>query len=77
VKHGVGREEVDEVLENRPKFRFVEKGRSEGEDVYVAQGRTDAGRYLLVFFLLKTTRQVLVITAREMSSKERRRYERK
>jgi uncharacterized DUF497 family protein len=77
VKHRVGPEEVSEVLENRPKFRFVEKGHSADEDVYVAQGRTDAGRYLLVYFLLKTTREALIISARDMSDKERSRYERK
>jgi hypothetical protein len=35
-----------EVIENTPHFRFVEKGYREGENVYAALGRTDAGRYL-------------------------------
>jgi hypothetical protein len=46
VKHRVGREEVHEVLENRPKIMFTEKGDRENEDVYLALGRTEPGRYL-------------------------------
>ena len=45
-KHSVESSEVWEVLQSKPKFRFVEKGHREGEDVYAALGRTDAGRYL-------------------------------
>lgn len=36
VKHQVVPDEVEEVLYNKPKFRFVEKGEREGEDVYLA-----------------------------------------
>jgi uncharacterized DUF497 family protein len=76
VKHGVRREEVHEVLEDRPKIMFVEKGDREGEDVYLALGRTEPGRYLSVFFVLKKDRQALVLSARDMAPAERRRYER-
>lgn len=37
-KHRVEAREVEEVLENRPKIRFVEKGKRKGEDVYLALG---------------------------------------
>ncbi|HEX6903137.1 MAG TPA: hypothetical protein VF789_25695 [Thermoanaerobaculia bacterium] len=42
-KHEVRIDEVMEVFENRPQFRFVEEGNREGEHVYLAQGRTEAG----------------------------------
>ena len=47
------------------------------EDVYVALGRTEAGRYLAVFFVYKATREALILTARDMTHKERRKYERR
>ncbi len=33
TKHHVEREEVEEVLCGKPKFRFVQKGNRKGEDV--------------------------------------------
>ena len=39
-KHSVRQDEVIEVLENKPKFRFVEKGHRKGENVYAALGQT-------------------------------------
>ena len=50
TKHGVEKTEVEEVLTNRPRFRFVSKGNRSGEDVYLAMGQTDVGRYLIVFY---------------------------
>jgi uncharacterized DUF497 family protein len=76
-KHRVDENEVVEVLRNRPRFRFVEGGTREGEDVYMAAGRTDAGRLLVVFFVLKTSKEALILSARDMSPAERRRYEHK
>jgi uncharacterized DUF497 family protein len=77
VKHRVDTGEVLEVLENRPAIRFVETGNHPGEDVYLALGRTDAGRYLSAFFVYKPDRRAaLVISARDMSPAERKRYER-
>jgi hypothetical protein len=76
-KHQVDPEEVEEVFRNRPRFRRVARGRVAGEDLYSAMGPTDAGRYLIVFFIYKRSRGVLVISARDMSPKERRRYGRK
>ncbi len=76
-KHHVETYEVEEVLTINPKFRFVEKGERAGEDVYMALGQTDAGRYLTVLFIHKTTRQALILSARDMADKERRIYARK
>jgi uncharacterized DUF497 family protein len=52
-KHGVAVDEVEEILHGRMKVRRSAKGDVEGEDLYMAWGRTHAGRYLAVFFILK------------------------
>lgn len=47
------------------------------EDVYSASGQTDAGRYLVVFFIHKPGHIALILSARDMDLKERKRYGRK
>ena len=76
-KHHVLPEEAEEVFFNRPRFYFMEKGHVAGEDLYVALGQTDGGRYLSVFFIRKPGNLALVISARDMDAAERRRYGRK
>lgn len=76
-KHAVQPQEVREVFEGFPAFRFVEKGHRRGENVYAALGQTDAGRYLIVFFIYKENRQALILSARDMTNAERRRYQQK
>ena len=76
-KHGVETFEVEEALSNKPKIRHIEKGKREGEDVYIALGQTDAGRYLAILFIDKGNGEVLPLSARDMADKERRSYGRK
>jgi len=76
-KHQVETDEVEEVLGGRSKFRLMEKGERKGEDVYLALGQTDAGRYLSVLFIYKRTKEALILSARDMARKERRQYGRK
>ena len=77
-KHRVSIDEVEEIFpSSRTRFRFVEKGDIPGEDVYSALGQTEAGRFLIVFFVYKRTKEALVISARDMDSKELRLYEKK
>ena len=76
-KHHVRQEEVREVFENRPKFRFVEKGHHSGENVYAALGQTNADRHLIVFFVYKKDKSVLILSARNMTPAERKKYEQK
>ena len=76
-KHQVQPHEVEEVLNNHPKFRFVEKGDRTDEDVYLALGQTADGRYLAVLFIHKSSREVLILSARDMATAERRRYGKK
>lgn len=73
-KHHVTQEEVEEVFVNGPRYRFVESGCRAGENVYAALGQTDAGRYLIVFFIRKAGNRALILSARDMDEKERRRY---
>ena len=54
-KHGVRREEIHEIFNSSPRFRLVEKGKNTNEDLYSALGRTNAGRYMVVFFIYKKT----------------------
>ena len=76
-KHQVDPDEVEEVLNNRPKIRFVEKGERADEDVYMALGQTDAGRYLALLFIYKKTKDALILSARDMANKERKQYGKK
>lgn len=77
VKHAVLREEVEQVFENGPRFRFVENGTRAGENVSMATGQTDSGRYLTVLFIFKPSGLSLILSARGMAPKERKRHERK
>ena len=76
-KHNVTIEEVEETLNNKPKFRFVEKGQRKGEDVYMALGQTDSGRHLSILFIYKRTKEALILSARDMADKERKQYGKK
>jgi uncharacterized protein len=73
-KHAVLPDEVEDVFGNKPVFHGIEKGKVQGEDLYRALGKTDSGRYLVVFFLYKQTLEVLVISARDMTIKEKKTY---
>jgi len=77
VKHRVDQDEAEEIFFNHPRFWFVESGNREGEDVYAATGQTDAGRYLIAFFIHKTDKSALILSARDMDRKERKRHGRK
>ncbi len=76
-KHGVLPYEVEEVLSGIPRIFKRESGKIEGEDLYNALARTKAGRYFSIFFIKKLGNKTLIITARDMNQRERRRYEKK
>jgi len=73
-KHQVTTDEVEAVFESNPNYRHIAEGNFEGEDLYAAFGRSSAGRYLIVFFIHKPANEALVVSAREMTRKERRSY---
>ena len=75
MKHGVVTDEAEEVFFNRPRIRKVAKGNRAGEDVYRALGQTNDGRYLFVIFVYKpSNKAALIVSARDMSKKERKQY---
>lgn len=76
-KHNVNPDEVMDILFGQPLHRKVQKGHIPGEDVYSGMGQTRAGRYLIIFFVYKKTREALILSARDMDRKERKHYERK
>ena len=76
-KHQVSQQEVEEALRNRPRIRRIALGDVAGEDLYAALNQTDDGRYLIVFFIYKPNGEALIISARDMSPKERKSYGKK
>lgn len=76
-KHDITIDEVEDVFNNVPRYRFIETGDVAGENLYAALGQTMAGRYLVVYFVHKTTGEALVITARDMTKSERKSYAKK
>ncbi|MFZ3167505.1 MAG: BrnT family toxin [Candidatus Methanoperedens sp.] len=76
-KHNVQQHEVREAFSNNPKFRYIENGLQPDENVYAALGRTNAGRYIIIFFIYKKDKQALIVSARDMTHAERKKYEQK
>lgn len=75
IKHGVSKREVIEVLHNKPYFLFIENGFRKGENVYSALGKTSGKRYLIIFFVYKNNKDALILSARSMTVKEKKKYE--
>jgi hypothetical protein len=73
-KHNVTTDEVEEIFDLSPRYRLIETGDIEGENLYVALGQTKEGRYLAVYFVHKRTGEALIVSARDMTRKERRAY---
>lgn len=77
-KHQIVPREVENVLISKKTRHFYnQSGKIEGEDVYNALGRTEAGRYLSIFYIKKLGNRALIISAREMDETERGRYAKK
>lgn len=76
TKHRVFTEEVEEVVFGKPHIRRAQKGRIKGEDLYAAYGQTNAGRYLIVFFIRKETIAELPILGRDITDSKKKYYER-
>ena len=76
-KHHVLPSEVEEVLTGKCRVFRKEKGKVEGEHLYNALGKTETGRYLSVFFIKKLGIKALIITSRDMTKNERKKYAKK
>lgn len=73
-KHNVSPEEVEQTLSNDPYIKRLEGGHVKDEDLFIAFGRTNTGRYLSLLFVLKRDKRALIISARDMTKKERKKY---
>jgi len=75
IKHNVTPSESEQVFFNRPIFVSDDTKHSKEEKRYYALGQTDEGRLLFLAFAIRK-RLIRVISARNMSRKERRIYSR-
>ena len=71
AKHGVEPYEAEEVVDNAVLMKKAGRGK------YLAYGQTDTGRYLLVVFAPKSNRRLRIVTARDLTRKERRYVEKR
>lgn len=74
ARHGVRPSECEEVFGQQPLLLAEDLSHSQSEPRFLALGKTFAGRRLLVVFTVRL-RRLRVISARDMSRKERSAYE--
>ena len=75
-KHGVSKTEAEQVYFNQPLLILDDAKHSQDEPRYHALGKTDALRMLHITFTLRQEETLIrVISARDMSRKERTIYE--
>lgn len=74
LKHRITTKEIEKVFVNKPAFIFADEKHSFSEKRYGLYGRTDGGRLISIVFMIRQ-QTIRVITARDMSKKERRIYE--
>jgi len=72
-RHAVSPEEVKEVLFNDSDSPRIMRGK---ENRYLAYGKTNAGHFLLVVLII-ANRKTRIITARDMTDREKKFYRRK
>lgn len=73
LKHLVSNSESEELFFNLPLIIAADIKHSELEERYFALGQTSNGRFLFVSFTIRMNK-IRVISARDMSQKERERY---
>ena len=73
IKHGVTQSECEEVFFNSPLLVADDEEHSQNEDRYYVLGQTDASRLLFLVFTVRGS-ALRVISARDMSNKEKRSY---
>ncbi len=74
TRHRVTRAECEQAFFNQPLVVAEDEQHSQEEPRYYALGQTDAGRRLFVVFTIRGD-LVRVISARDMSTRERRVYD--
>ena len=73
-KHGVSRFECEQIFFNEPLLIHEDIKHSQEEKRLPALGKTDAGRMIFAIFTLRH-HLIRIISARDMSKKERKFYE--
>ena len=73
-KHDVSPAESEEIFFNRPLMVAEDRKHSDRENRFFALGHTNSGRRLFVVFAIRRDK-IRVISARDMSRKERKVYE--
>ncbi len=73
--HNVARGEIEQTFFNRPILLAADEEHSQREARHAALGQTNSGRLLALVFTVRGT-LIRVISARDMSRRERRIYER-
>lgn len=73
LKHEVKNKEAEEVFENKPSI-FKDEKHSITEKRYGLFGQTDHRRLLSIVFTIRKDK-IRIITARDMSKRERRAYD--
>ena len=71
ANHGVEPFEAEEVIDDNPLILRA------GSDRYTAYGQSGNGRYLLVVFAIKSDNRLRVITARDLTTAEKKRLRRR
>jgi uncharacterized DUF497 family protein len=75
-KHAVGQAEAEQIFANDPLVVTDDVAHNDREPRYHALGRADASRLLHITFTLRANgTRIRIISARDMSRKERQRYE--
>jgi uncharacterized DUF497 family protein len=74
IKHRVSRTECEEVFFNEPLLVASDIGHSDIEPRFYALGQTDPGRLLFIVFTIRGE-LVRVVSARDMSKREKKEYE--
>ncbi|MEK7592471.1 MAG: BrnT family toxin [Patescibacteria group bacterium] len=74
ISHQVTKSEAEQIFRSVPVIYFEDLKHSGQEKRYMVWGQTDTGRRLTVIFTMRKT-YVRVISARDMHTKERRKYE--
>lgn len=72
-KHSVKKTEAEQIFFNMP--LVVSDTKSSNEARFLALGKTSEGRLLTIIFTIRKKKFIRVISARDMSRKERKAYE--
>ena len=74
IRHGVSPSECEQIFLNQPLVVADDVTHSDEEARWYALGRTDANRLLFVVFAIRKDR-IRVVSARDMSLRERKVYQ--